>query len=207
MSNEYTKRKVALKDMQPCMICSKPATTVLFNQTLKDWIYSCDIHLIDNPSFVVPLYSQEYKNTVAELQRVKQQLKVQASNGSGSWDTWVNKIFSKNNSSKDSDSTDESKDDISSPPKNNEESSPPIDYQAEYNKLLDNMTELQKKVRNYKLDDNMFQHRLRTKKAQQMAIAKRKKEEANYSNTNPEELEKMFSFPSVPNNDLNKTGN
>ncbi|CAB4254351.1 similar to Saccharomyces cerevisiae YER128W Protein that interacts with Vps4p and has a role in vacuolar sorting [Maudiozyma barnettii] len=207
MSNEYVKRKVALKDMNPCMICSKPATTVLFNQTLKDLIYTCDIHLIENPGFVVPIHSQEYNSTVAELQRVKLQLKVQASNGSGSWDTWVNKIFTKRNSSKDSENSDDTKkDETPTPVKEDQDKLPAIDYQSEYNKLLDKMTELQMKVRNFKLNDNMFQHRLQTKKAQQIAIAKRKKEEANYSNTKPEELEKVFSFPTVPSNDPNKKG-
>ena len=66
------------------------------------------------------------------------------------------------------------------------------------------MTDLQSKVKNYKLDNTMFLHRLRMKRAQEIVIAKRKKEEANYSNTDPEELEKTFSFPSVPNVDPNK---
>lgn len=206
MSNEYVKRKVALKDMQPCMICSKPATTVLYNQTLRDWIYTCDIHLQDNPGFVVPVYSKEYNDTVTELQQVKQKLKVQASDGSGSWDTWVNKMFTKKkpNEDKDKDGKDategntDTNDGSKNPTKTTE------NYQEEYNGLLDKMTDLQSKVRNYKLDNTMFQHRLRTKRAQEIAIAKRKKEEANYSNTNPDELEKSFSFPTVPNVDPSK---
>lgn len=204
MSNGYVKRKVALKDMQPCMICSKPATTVLYNQTLRDWIYTCDIHLQDNPNFVVPIHSQEYNDTVAQLQQVKQKLKEQASNGSGSWDTWVNKMFSKKDSKEDEDKkgvTDSNTETRHESENNNETAQ---NYQDEYNKLLDRMTDLQSKVKNYKLDNTMFQHRLRMKRAQEIVIAKRKKEEANYSNTDPEELEKTFSFPSVPNVDPNK---
>lgn len=204
MSNEYIKRKVAMKDMQPCMICSKPATTVLYNQTLRDWIYTCDIHLQDNPSFVVPIHSQEYNDTVAKLQLVKQKLKEQASNGSGSWDTWVNKMFSKKNSKEDKDQKVATDNDTETKNESENTTDTTENFQDEYNKLLDKMTDLQSKVKNYKLDNTMFQHRLRMKRAQEIAIAKRKKEEANYSNTDPEELEKSFSFPSVPNVDPSK---
>ena len=197
MSNEYIKRKVAMKDMQPCFICHTPATTVLYNGSMKDFLYTCDIHLHDNPSFVVPLYSQEYNNTLAELQRIKQSLKIEASKGSGSWDTWVNKVFAKK---KEAETDKEDKEDKEDKAQDTEQ--PPVNYQLQYDNTVDKLTSLQQQNKRYKLSDTMFQHRIQGKHQQELAIARRKKEEANYSNTSPEELTTNFSFPSAPTNDL-----
>lgn len=200
MNNEYVKRKVALKDMQSCIICQKPVTTVLYNQSGPDWLYTCDIHLRDNTNFVIPQYNNEYESTLQELQKVKLQLKIQASNGTGSWDTWISKIFVKKSTSDKDNDDEDSKKKIETDLE--ESKAPPVNMQAEYNRLVDKMTELQQKNRNYKLSDNMFMHRTQLKRKQELLIAKRKQEEANYSNTDPNELKAKFSFPDVPNAEL-----
>ena len=189
--NNYVRRQVAPKDMQPCSICHTPSTTVLYNDALKDVLYTCPIHLQDNPSFVTPVHSEEYAATLATLQRLQQQLKAEASKGSGSWDTWVNRVFAKKGEEDKKEEKTEKKEDESTP----------ATLQEQYSQTLDRLTALQQQTRRYKLSDTMFQHRQQARRQQELAVARRQREEANYSNTAPEDLERNFSFPSVPSSD------
>lgn len=203
MINEYTARKVALKDMQPCAICSKPSTTVLYNASGPDWLYTCDIHLQDNPQFVIPLYSTEYNEAVAQLKLVKVKMDglASAQNQLGSWDGWVTKIFSKKEKQKKDDSkspepiTTESAD-ISSETKNDAEIL--LETQKQYSKILDKVTELQKNNRKYELAKIMFESRVLRKRTEQLNRERYLKEQENYSNTDPEDLLRKHVFPSVP---------
>lgn len=202
MINEYVARKVALKDMQPCAICSKPSTTVLHNASGPDWLYTCEIHLQDNPQFVIPLYSTEYNEAVAQLKLVKGKMDslTSAQTQLGSWDGWVTKIFSKKeketNNSKDPDPTTTDSTDTSPQAKNDAEIL--SETKKQYSKILDKVTELQRKNRKYELAKIMFESRLLRKRTEQVNRERYLKEQENYSNTDPEELLRKHVFPSVP---------
>lgn len=197
MINEYVARKVAPKDMQPCLICSKPTVTVLYNASGPDWLYTCDIHLHDNPQFAIPIHSVEYREAVEKLKSLKLQAGKAAAKSSKSWDGWVSHIFTKKPTQEDtkgkSDNTDE-----------NKEADQPEDVQKKYNQQIDLVANLQKKTRKYQLSDTTFSSRIERRKNQQRVAERRKKEQALYANTDPEELATQFTFPSVPNNPVSK---
>ena len=222
MNNSYTRRKVATKDQKPCLICSKPTTTVLYNQSGPDWLYTCDLHLEDNPHFVTRIYSEAYTSTLRELEGVRRELDRlegtgRSGHGSGaSWDVWVSKIFdSKKSATSDTTTT------TTTTTTNTQASSPPpppttdntatatattataqtSSLQQRYNVLLDRLAELRRQERghrNYKLSDQMFEYRLLRRQQQLKQLAKRRQEAANYSNTDPDELAAKFQFPEVP---------
>lgn len=203
MNNEYTKRKTALKDMQPCIICQKPTSTVLYDSSGPDWIFTCDIHLLDNPQFVTPSYSEEYHRTVKRVNELQQ--KVNQSNGkrnaNESWDFWVSKyLYKKKEDKMKEDQEDTNRVDLVS---NDDASTDSMaasiaDIRREYSQALDKMTELQRNNKKYKLSKTMFEFRLQKRRQQEIALARQKKEAENYSNTDPEELTKKFNFPSTP---------
>ena len=147
-----------------------------------------------HPSFVTPVHSEEYAATLATLQRLQQQLKAEASKGSGSWDTWVNRVFAKKGE-------EDKKSEEDNKTEKKEDESTPATLQEQYSQTLDRLTALQQQTRRYKLSDTMFQHRQQARRQQELAVARRQREEANYSNTAPEDLERNFSFPSVPSGD------
>lgn len=218
MNNEYIKRKVADKDVQLCLICHKLTSTVLFNKSGPDWIYSCDIHLDDNPQFVTPLYSDDYYKAVETLKYCQERLSQLYSKDaqSKSWDGWITTIFNKRkevekNKNKNKDKIEEEiKDDA-------EDNSTTADtpelvrkeLQSRYDKALATMNMLQKQNKRFKLSDKMFQYRVQLRRDQARKLHQRKRqeelmrrEEANYSNTDPSELTLKFNFPTTPNNKL-----
>lgn len=220
MNNEYIRRKVADKDIQLCLICHKLTSTVLFNKSGPDWIYSCDIHLDDNPQFVVPLYSDEYYKAVEELRCCQERLN-QLNNKdeqSKSWDGWITTIFNKKrevekNKNKDKDTIDEEiKDNNTSNSTNKTDATPELvrkELQLKYDTALETMTMLQKQNKRFKLSDKMFQHRLQFHRDQKRRLHQLKKQEglmkreaANYSNTDPSELISKFNFPTAPKSSL-----
>ncbi|CCH60729.1 hypothetical protein TBLA_0D02250 [Henningerozyma blattae CBS 6284] len=210
MSNEYVKRKVALKDIQPCLICNKPSTTVLFNGDNNngggaDWFYVCDIHLQDNIQFVVPVYSKEYENEVIHLRQLKQKITSTAAIKNGNWDGWVTKLFAKG--TKSSTKTDNIEADSAIDADNEDkgtkgqDTKAPADLSAlqrEYDETLDRITKLQKNNKTYQLSDTFYQSRLERKKQQEKLAARRKQLQESYTNTDPDELLSKFAFPSVP---------
>ncbi|CAI1960216.1 hypothetical protein SEUBUCD650_0E02180 [Saccharomyces eubayanus] len=203
MINEYVSRKVALKDMQPCAICSKPSTTVLYNASGPDWLYTCDIHLQDNLQFTIPIYSKEYNDAVAQLKVVKRKMDtlISAQSRLGSWDGWVTKIFTKKDKEKKdgSESTEPAPAEPADVPLEvKEDADTLLETQAMYRKLLDEVTELQGKNRKYELAKIMFESRVQRKKTEQMNRERYRKEQENYSNTDPKELLQKHVFPSVP---------
>ncbi|CCK69965.1 Vfa1p KNAG_0D02150 [Huiozyma naganishii CBS 8797] len=219
MNNEYIKRRVATKDSQLCMICQKPTTTVLFNQSGQDWIYTCELHLQNNPQFVTPSYSQEYHDAVENCKNNREaltKLKNNNSTDSSSWDTWVNRLFTKkqeNDKAKPKESEilnselpTNTRDDKGSNP-TNPAKSPDIqsqinDLQGQYDAALEKMLTLQKSNKSFKLSDKMFALRLENRREKQRAQERKRREEENYSNTDPEQMQSQFSFPEVPKNVL-----
>ncbi|EDO17805.1 hypothetical protein Kpol_541p47 [Vanderwaltozyma polyspora DSM 70294] len=200
MINEYVARQVALKDTQPCIICSKPSTTVLYNGSGPDWFYSCNIHLVDNPQFVVPMYTQEYYSSLEELKRLKQESNSLTQEDLSSWDGWVTKIFNKKPKE---DSKEKEKEKEQEKVKEKESTESVVDRSSElkneYRKALDRLSELQKKNKKYKLSQIMFESRTQLKQ-KQAAIAELKRKEAeSYTNTEPDELLNKYSFPDIPN--------
>lgn len=178
MKNEYTARKVALKDMQACLICHKPTTTVLHNG--PDWFYTCDIHLQDNPQFVTALYSTEYKEAVAKLKSIKPP----AEAVSVGWDGWVSKLLKKDGS-KDKEGKEKTPEDQAQ-------------VQKQYNEQLDLVARLQKQNRGYQLNPIMFDSRIQRKQAEARAKEQKRLNDESYTNTDPQELIEKFAFPSVP---------
>ena len=151
----------------------------------------------------MPVYSTEYNEALVQLKLVKEKLDrlASAQNQLGSWDGWVTKIFSKKgkqqkNDSKNPDLAATESDDISPEARNDAEVL--LETQKRYSKILDNVTELQKKNRKYELTKIMFESRILRKKAEQLNCERYRKEQENYSNTDPEELLRKHSFPSVP---------
>ncbi|CAI4060484.1 Vfa1p SKDI_05G1980 [Saccharomyces kudriavzevii IFO 1802] len=206
MINQYVARKVALKDMQPCAICSKPSTTVLYNASGPDWLYTCDIHLQDNPQFASPIYSTEYNEALGKLKLVKSKIErlASAKNQIGSWDGWVTKIFSKKekqkaNSSENREST--TTETADAPPEVEGDPDTLLETQAEYGKILDEVAELRRTNRKYELAKIMFESRVLKKRTDQLNRERYLKEQENYSNTDPEELLRKHAFPSVPRQD------
>lgn len=175
MKNEYTARKVALKDMQACLICHKPTTTVLHNG--PDWFYTCEIHLQDNPQFVTPLYSSEYQDAVAKLK----DLKPQAETVSAGWDGWVSKLLKKGDKDEEEKSTEDQ-----------------AQSQKQYSDQLDKVAQLQKQNRNYQLSHIAFDSRVQRKQAEAKAKEQKRLHDESYTNTDPQELLTKFAFPRVP---------
>lgn len=201
MINEYIARKVALKDTQSCLICSMPSTTVLYNNSGPDWFYTCDIHLQDNPHFVTPMYSQEYQDALSKLKILKAKVsELTNSQDSASWDGWVSKIFTRK--AKETEDIKNGKDDAKGKKLDtetaNEADTPKKSLQREYSEQLDLVTELQKKNRRYQLSKVTFDSRVQRKLDEQKMTAKRKLEEENYTDTDPEDLAQKFAFPIVP---------
>ncbi|CAL9736738.1 VPS4-associated protein 1 [Monosporozyma servazzii] len=212
MNNEYVKRKVAPKDRQSCLICQRLTDVVLFNQSGPDWIYTCNLHLEDNPQFVTPLYSPEYYHSVEEMKRCQLELTQckKKELHTGSWDGWITTIFNKKriDDNKEQDGDDDTKgttvEPATTPPVNLER-----ELQVKYDKALENMTTLQTQNKTFKLSDKMFQYRLLRRKEQQQHLQQRKrqaelakKEAESYTNTDPTEFAEKFSFPAAPKGDI-----
>ncbi|CCD23284.1 Vfa1p NDAI_0B02490 [Naumovozyma dairenensis CBS 421] len=200
MINEYVSRKVSLKDINGCLICQKPTTTVLYNKSGPDWFYTCDIHLQDNPEFVKPIYGKDYETKTNRLKSVQQELhRIQKNNDPSSWDGWVGKLFIKKNKNqspdKDKDKDkDENKDgDNNNNKVGNESTGNRSDMlQREYQTLLDELTHLKQNNRKYQLDNSLYENRV-----QRRIRTQRIKE--TYTATNPEELaQRLATFPNVP---------
>ncbi|CCF56511.1 hypothetical protein KAFR_0B02130 [Kazachstania africana CBS 2517] len=194
MNNEYVRRKVGIRDMKSCLICQKPTTVVLYNKSIPDLIYSCEIHLQDNPQFVLPIQSTEYIRTVERLKILKRELAVANDNDkTGSWDNWVTKIFSSKKSEGEVDDDNSKKANDSATPSPDQ-----ADPRKEYNELLDRMAQLQNDVRLFKLSKSMFESRIHQRQMMLKRIELQKREEQSYSNTDPDELTTSFNFPSTP---------
>lgn len=204
MINEYIARKVAVKDTQSCLICSMPCTTVLYNNSGPDWFYTCDIHLQDNPHFVVPIYSQEYQDALNKLKILKAKVgDLTNLQGSASWDGWVSKIFTRKtketeDAKNDKDGTKEKELDTKTANAADTADTAKKNVQREYSEQLDLVTELQKKNKKYQLSKITFDSRVQRKLDEQKLKAKRKIEEENYTNTDPDDLVQKFCFPVVP---------
>ncbi|SCU93578.1 LADA_0G03862g1_1 [Lachancea dasiensis] len=210
MENLYTKRKVADKDSQSCLVCYTPTATVLYNASIQDWFYCCEIHVDDNPSFAKPIYPEEYTDVLEKIKVTKQKLDVEKSRGTtGSWDSWVNKVMYRRNSDKrvsesgnntnGADNIGEDKTSTGETP--NSKNKPPSELASlthEYQLLLDQVSRHRNSIRNYSLSQVMFESRLDAKKRKYMRQRKAKQEAEAYTNTDPEELQTKFSFPSVP---------
>lgn len=181
MKNEYTARKVGMKDMQPCMVCNKPTTTVLYNG--PDWFYTCDIHLQDNPQFVTPLYSKEYQESVAKLKALKPP--TSASNGS-SWDAWVSKLLKRDNKGQETGEGEQGTTDQRQ------------ELQRQYDEQLNRVSTLQRQNRKYQLSHIVFDSRIQRKQTEARLREQKRIEDDNYTNTDPHELQMKFTFPSVP---------
>ncbi|GAV56263.1 hypothetical protein ZYGR_0BB00400 [Zygosaccharomyces rouxii] len=184
MKNEYTARKVGIKDMQPCMVCHKPTTTVLYSGV--DWFYTCDIHLQDNPQFVTPLYSKEYQDAVTKLKALKPPAVV---NSGGGLDGWVTKLLRKDKKEKDGDGNGD---------KTANEKDQRQELQRQYDEQLDLVSRLQRQNRKYQLSRIVFDSRIQRKQLESKWKEQKRIEDENYTNTDPQELETKFAFPSVP---------
>lgn len=181
MKNEYTARKVHIKDMQPCLVCHKPTTTVLYNGI--DWFYTCDIHLQDNAQFVKPLYSKEYQDAVTTLKTLKPPTAVDSNSG---LDGWVTKFLKKDKKDGDDKTTDD-KDQRR-------------ELQRQYDEQLDLVVKLQQQNRKYQLSSVLFESRIQRKQLENRWKEQKRIEDENYTNTDPQELQMKFAFPSVPKN-------
>ena len=211
MNNQYVKRKVVTRDMQSCLICQRLTDTVLFNKSGPDWIYTCDLHLDDNPQFVTPLYSEEYKHALEDMKRCQMEL-AQCKNKerhTGSWDGWITTIFNKKRENEKKEQDSESKPTFDETEKSIDSFHLERELQMKYDKALDTMTSLQAQNKNYKLSDKMFQYRMFHRKEQQQRLQQRKrqeeqvkKESESYTDTDPADLAEKFNFPSAPNSDL-----
>lgn len=210
MQNKYKKRLVANKDTQMCMVCSKPTTTVLYNDTGPDWIYCCPLHLIDNPHFATPSYDSEYLDVVDQLKLTKSQLDSLTNKKDGNWDVWVTSIFNKRKSqhSKKDENDKETEQgenegvDTAKVNKNNKEQTM-LDLKQKYDTLLDQMLSLQKANKQYQLNDKIYQYRVQRLKQQQLNLQRRKEEEKQYTNTSVEQLQEKLNFPEVPKGPIN----
>lgn len=207
MINDYIARQVAAKDMQPCLICSKPTVTVLYNASGPDWLYTCDIHLHDNPHFATPIYNAEYQEALDKLKMLKAQVgKLSAADKPASWDGWVSQIFIKKPKKDDEDENENEDKDKDKELKNQADEKKQADSlkecQQKYNQQIDLVTSLQKKSRRYKLSDVTFNSRVQRKKNERIQAERRRKEQEMYSTTDPEEIAKKFAFPTVPNNNI-----
>ena len=187
---------------------------MLYNQSGPDWLYTCDLHLEDNPHFVTRVYSEAYSDTLRELEGVRRELEKVESlgrNSRASWDVWVSKIFdsragSADTSSGGSNSNSNTTDTKTSPTTTTTTESTATataqsSLQQRYNALLDRLAELRRQEqgrRNYKLSEQMFEYRLLRRQQRLRQLAKRRQEAANYSNTDPDEIAAKFQFPEVP---------
>ncbi|SCV04134.1 LAME_0H16028g1_1 [Lachancea meyersii CBS 8951] len=205
MSNLYTRRSVAEKDSQPCLVCYLPTTCVLYNASIQDWFYCCEMHIKDNPGFAKPVYSAEYNDAIERMTIVKQKLEVERTKRGSSWDSWVNKLISKGpkqdkedsnaNSDVNAKETAETKPEDAAKP--TAESEPQL-LKSEYQKLADQVAHGQKNTRSFSLSPVMFESRLDAKKRSYMLKMKSKREQETYTNTDPDELQTKFNFPSIP---------
>ena len=118
-----------------------------------------------------------------------------------SWDGWVTKIFSKKDKEKkeNSESPEAAPTEAAEAPlEAKKDAETLLETQAMYRKILDEVTELQGKNRKYELAKIMFESRVQRKKTEQLNRERYRKEQENYSNTDPEELLQKHVFPSVP---------
>lgn len=210
------KRKVATKDAQPCIICQRMATTVLFNASGPDWIYTCDLHLEDNPQFATPVYPSEYNTALQEMKLCQTQLaqiKDKRDGKGGSWDNWINTMFTKKQAGKKekNDTTDKDTDNAVSNSEETEQDPASLEreLQVKYDKALETMSALQKQRKTFTLSDKMFEYRLLRRKQQRLRAQQQlkqqeqlKKEQESYTDTDPADLEAKFNFPTVPKNNL-----
>ncbi|KAK6453797.1 VPS4-associated protein 1 [Scheffersomyces xylosifermentans] len=77
--NIYSNKKVAEADAKPCLICYKPATTVLLSENKVDFFYTCVLHLQDE-HFASALPNEAYNEllkTRDELEKNLEDLKKQ----------------------------------------------------------------------------------------------------------------------------------
>ncbi|CAR29875.1 hypothetical protein ZYGR_0AD05640 [Zygosaccharomyces rouxii] len=194
MKNEYTARKVGIKDMQPCVVCYKPTTTVLYSGI--DWFYTCDIHLQDNPQFVTPLYSKEYQDAVAKLKALKP---LPATNSGSGLDGWVSKFLKKDKKEKhnggDGDGNGDGDGDGEKTTKDKDQGQ---ELQRQYDEQLDLVSKLQRQNRKYQLSRTVFDSRIQRKQMETKWKEQKRIEDESYTNTDPLELETKFVFPSVP---------
>lgn len=134
--------------MQPCAICSKPSTTVLYNASGPGLAIHVRYTLQDNPQFAIPIYSKEYNDAVGRLKEVKRKINTltSAQNQLGSWDGWVTKIFSKKDKEKkeNSESPEAAPTEAAEAPlEAKKDAETLLETQAMYRKILDEVTELQ----------------------------------------------------------------
>ena len=64
-ANLYTHRLVADTNAKPCLICFRPATSVLITQDQADFFYVCIGHLKDR-SFATPVVDTAAENAARE---------------------------------------------------------------------------------------------------------------------------------------------
>ncbi|CEP60523.1 Vfa1p LALA0_S01e12860g [Lachancea lanzarotensis] len=193
MSNLYTKRSVAQKDSQPCLVCFLPTTCVLYNSSIQDWFYCCELHFKDNLGFAKPVYSKSYEDAIEKLKVVKQKLDAEKVKQAGSWDSWVNKFISKEPSQESPQNAAQAETET--------ETGTESELQAlknEYQRLTDLISQGQKQLRSFTLSPVMFESRVDAKKRGHILRQKAKREQENYSNTDPDELSAKFDFPAVP---------
>ncbi|SCU84712.1 LAFA_0D11562g1_1 [Lachancea sp. 'fantastica'] len=198
MSNLYTKRSVAQKDSQPCLVCFLPTTCVLYNSSIQDWFYCCELHFKDNPGFAKPVYSTNYNDAIERLKVVKQKLDAEKLKQAGSWDSWVNKLISKKASKESPEKITEQGTESQNEEAKTETATELQLMRNEYQRLTDVVSKGQKELRSFTLSPVMFESRLDAKKRSHFLRQKAKREQDNYSNTNPEELTSKFNFPAVP---------
>ncbi|CAR23338.1 VPS4-associated protein 1 [Lachancea thermotolerans] len=204
MQNQYTKRKVAPRDARSCLVCLKPTACVLYNASIQDWFHCCELHLQDNPQFAKPVYPAGYQDALGQLAELKRTLDAQRVHGSGSWDTWVNKLISrkpKSENDKDKEPGKEpSKDPDEEPGKGSDKEPSPAgdDAACAYQQALDRVARYRKNLRTYSLSQIMFESRLEAQKRAEALKQRRQREQEAYTNTDPDELQAKFAFPSVP---------
>ncbi|KAH3901653.1 uncharacterized protein SCODWIG_01412 [Saccharomycodes ludwigii] len=163
-SDIYVKRKVAKPE--PCLICYKPTSTVMFNenfyqQQYKDWFYCCDLHFIDNPSFMKPAYSQEYYHTLELIKELEPQImRINKNNKSGTWDNWINKYLYNDNNNKTSSKTkdkDQGKEKDENREKDSEKKSEDSEKMTEEQELINKYKNLKLKSDSLKLNNKQYQ--------------------------------------------------
>ncbi|CUS22966.1 LAQU0S07e04258g1_1 [Lachancea quebecensis] len=204
MQNQYTKRKVAPRDAHPCLVCLKPTTCVLYNASIQDWFHCCELHLQDNPQFAKPVYPAGYQDALGELAELKRALDAQRVHGSGSWDAWVNRLISRKSKSEDDKGKESEKDTAKGSGKDSDkdsdkEPSPDgVDAARAYQQALDRVARYRENLRTYSLSQIMFEGRLEAQKRASALKQRRQREQEAYTNTDPDELQTKFAFPSVP---------
>lgn len=207
MKNEYYKKRVQPKDQKSCLICGNPTVTVLFNPTGPDWLYTCDIHLKDNPQFVKPLYPPEYDTVLKTLESLKRKITEVSQAEGGMWDQWINKFLKSKNEAPTNDTPQDNNKKHSSKDQSEESSdennphsvSTSESLRKEYQENLDKLANLQNSNKKFTLNSIVFENRITRMKNMAAAQERKRLEQAAYTNTDPDQLLKKLSFPTVPN--------